>query len=451
MLVDDDQAGERRRGPGRRRPTRRRRTRTWPTTDEGRADQGAARGHARAARPPSRRSRTASWSPTGPVDAAGRGHRAGDHRRRGPTRSADRRRSRRCRRRSRSRPGAAGSFKVTPSMIADSITFAAEDGDPGARSWTPAKLRTDADAGGREGRAEEAEGRDRHASSTGKPKVVPAVNGTSVSRRRPGEGRRAGADQEGQRSAPVVGRADRSQGQVLHRGRPASSGIKEVTGEFTTNFPYAAYRNVNIGRAAELINGTVLKPGETFSLNGIVGERTAANGFVEGFIIQGGKFKRGAGRRRLAERDDDVQRDVLRRPARTSQHQPHTLYIDRYPAGPGGDGGLAEPGPEVPERHRVRRAGAGVREEGVAGPPGLDHGEDVVDQDLRRGRGHQACRSPTSPPAATSTDDSPDCEPQAPVQGFDVSYARLFYRRRQGRQARELLLALRPDRPGHLH
>ena len=25
-------------------------------------------------------------------------------------------------------------------------------------------------------------------------------------------------------------------------------------------------------------------------------------------------------------------------------------------------------------------------------------------------------------------DDSPDCEPQSPVQGFDVRYARLFYR-----------------------
>ena len=39
-------------------------------------------------------------------------------------------------------------------------------------------------------------------------------------------------------------------------------GIKRVTGEFTTYFPYAYYRNVNINRAAQLINNTVLKPGE---------------------------------------------------------------------------------------------------------------------------------------------------------------------------------------------
>lgn len=38
-------------------------------------------------------------------------------------------------------------------------------------------------------------------------------------------------------------------------------GIKEQVSEFTTHYPYAEYRNINIGRAAELINGTVLKPG----------------------------------------------------------------------------------------------------------------------------------------------------------------------------------------------
>ena len=51
-------------------------------------------------------------------------------------------------------------------------------------------------------------------------------------------------------------------------------GIKQRVSTFTTYFPYAEYRNVNLPRAAELINGTLLEPGETFSLNDIVGERT---------------------------------------------------------------------------------------------------------------------------------------------------------------------------------
>ncbi len=40
-------------------------------------------------------------------------------------------------------------------------------------------------------------------------------------------------------------------------------------------------RNKNIKRASELISGTVITPGSTFSFNGVVGKRSAANGFYE--------------------------------------------------------------------------------------------------------------------------------------------------------------------------
>ncbi|MEZ5194719.1 MAG: VanW family protein [Nocardioides sp.] len=71
--------------------------------------------------------------------------------------------------------------------------------------------------------------------------------------------------------------------------------ITEKVSSFTTYYPHADYRNVNIGRAAQLVNGTVLKPGGVFSLNGIVGERTRENGFTEGFIISNGIFKEDLG------------------------------------------------------------------------------------------------------------------------------------------------------------
>jgi vancomycin resistance protein YoaR len=67
-------------------------------------------------------------------------------------------------------------------------------------------------------------------------------------------------------------------------------GVREVISTFTQEFPYAAYRVTNIGVAANSINGTVLEPGETFSLNEVVGERTPENGFVEGFVIQNGRL-----------------------------------------------------------------------------------------------------------------------------------------------------------------
>ncbi len=67
-------------------------------------------------------------------------------------------------------------------------------------------------------------------------------------------------------------------------------GVREVVSTFTQAFPYAAYRVTNIGVAARKINGTLLEPGETFSMNGVVGERTPENGFVEGFVIQDGRL-----------------------------------------------------------------------------------------------------------------------------------------------------------------
>ena len=67
-------------------------------------------------------------------------------------------------------------------------------------------------------------------------------------------------------------------------------GITEVVSTFTQEFPYAAYRVTNIGIAARNMNGTVLQPGETFSLNGVVGERLPENGFVKGYIIVGNRL-----------------------------------------------------------------------------------------------------------------------------------------------------------------
>ncbi|NGN94460.1 VanW family protein [Nocardioides sp. KC13] len=109
-------------------------------------------------------------------------------------------------------------------------------------------------------------------------------------------------------------------------------GIKEKVSTFTTNFPYAEYRNVNIGRAAELVNGTVLAPGDTFSLNGIVGERTAANGFTKGWMIQNGIFREdyGGGVSQMATTTFNA---MFFAGLQDVEHKAHSLYIDRYPIG----------------------------------------------------------------------------------------------------------------------
>jgi vancomycin resistance protein YoaR len=54
-------------------------------------------------------------------------------------------------------------------------------------------------------------------------------------------------------------------------------------------------RSTNIRLASEKINGTVLMPGETFSYNTTVGQRTAAAGFKEAAVYAGGEVTTGIG------------------------------------------------------------------------------------------------------------------------------------------------------------
>ncbi|RIQ12635.1 VanW family protein, partial [Jiangella rhizosphaerae] len=109
-------------------------------------------------------------------------------------------------------------------------------------------------------------------------------------------------------------------------------GVTEVVAEFTTRFPHAEYRNVNIGTAAERIDNTLLLPGEEFSLNGIVGERTEANGFTAGTIINGGRLEEslGGGVSQVATTTFHA---AFLAGLEDVEHWPHSIYFDRYPVG----------------------------------------------------------------------------------------------------------------------
>ena len=225
--------------------------------------------------------------------------------------------------------GAAGSFEVSAKMVGESITFVAADGalKPQLDAERLRKVADDEVAEVELKKPKDATVR----LVDGKPKVIPAVNGTTVSAAdlaaaveplltKTGKDRTGDVELTGAKAAFSTEDAENLQ-------------IKSVIGKgFTTEFPYATYRNVNIGRAAELINNTVLKPGDTFSLNGIVGERTADNGFVEGYIISGGKFKKELGGG-VSQSATTTYNAMFFAGLKDIQHQPHTLYIDRYPAG----------------------------------------------------------------------------------------------------------------------
>ncbi len=108
--------------------------------------------------------------------------------------------------------------------------------------------------------------------------------------------------------------------------------VTEKVSEFTTTFPYAEYRNINQTRAAALIDGVLLEPGESFSFNDTVGERTRANGFTSGIVINGGVFREELGGG-VSQVVTTLYNAAFFAGLRDDEHHPHAFYIDRYPVG----------------------------------------------------------------------------------------------------------------------
>lgn len=163
----------------------------------------------------------------------------------------------------------------------------------------------------------------------GRPVVVPGTPGAVIDAAVLERSVLALLTQRGGRSAEVPTEGVKPEPSVAD---VQALGIREVVSEFTTFYPHAAYRNVNVGRAAELVDGTIVEPGETCSLNETVGERTRANGFTEGFVISDGVFKEdlGGGVSQLATTTSNA---AFFAGLEDVEHKPHSFYIDRYPMG----------------------------------------------------------------------------------------------------------------------
>nr|WP_246489251.1 VanW family protein [Kutzneria kofuensis] len=107
-------------------------------------------------------------------------------------------------------------------------------------------------------------------------------------------------------------------------------GIKEVVGEFTTG-GFAADSGVNIRVVAEKVNGAVVKPGETFSLNGYTGPRTAKQGYVEAGIIENGAPGTAVGGG-ISQFATTLYNASYFAGMADAGHTEHSYYISRYPA-----------------------------------------------------------------------------------------------------------------------
>ena len=109
-------------------------------------------------------------------------------------------------------------------------------------------------------------------------------------------------------------------------------GIKEKVSEFTTPYDCCLSRVTNIQTIAKLLDGYLVKPGETFSLNGVIGQRDTARGFVPAPMIQGGRLIDSVGGG-ISQFVTTMYNAVFFGGFEDVQHMAHEFYISRYPAG----------------------------------------------------------------------------------------------------------------------
>jgi vancomycin resistance protein YoaR len=107
-------------------------------------------------------------------------------------------------------------------------------------------------------------------------------------------------------------------------------GIKEVVGEFTTS-GFASDSGVNIRTVAGEVDGAIVKPGDTFSLNGYTGPRTAAQGYVEAGVIENGVPNREVGGG-ISQFATTLYNAAYFAAMTDAGHKEHSYYISRYPA-----------------------------------------------------------------------------------------------------------------------
>lgn len=316
--------------------------------------------------------------------------------------------------------GEAGTFLLEPDMIAATLSYKAEGG-------------TLAPVFDTKGLAKQILGelkglglkQPRNATITiakGKPKIIASQDGSGV-------------DPEALAAAviPVLDKtANRNvEVEVVRRGASFTTadakalGVKEVTGTFTTYFPGSAYRVNNIGKAARLINGTFLKPGDTFSMNETLGERTRAAGWMAGGAIDGGKIveRLGGG---ISQATTTTFNAIFFAGLEDIYHKPHSLYFNRYPVGREATLDWVS----VDMKFRNNSPYGVVLQAWTTGKTGTTGSITVRvwSTKVYTVKSSKPVLSNYRAPGATIYDTSEGCIPQGAMNGFDVRFDRLFYK-----------------------
>lgn len=246
-----------------------------------------------------------------------------------------------------------------------------------------------------------------------KPVVTPAVVGTSLDPKSIGSAFTAAltsADRTAKVATTVV--QPKLTTAEANKIKP-----KEMISTFSTQFPYNPPRTENITIAARTLNGTYVAPGETFSLNGKLGQRTAAKGYNSAPVIINGRLTKDYGGG-ISQLSTTLFNAIFFSGAKIEEHHPHSFYISRYPEGRE----ATISWPDVDNRF-TNDTGYGILiQAGVSGNSVTVsfYGTKVWDIEAVKG----PRRNVVQP--KNIVDNKKGCVTQTPTPGFDVTVTRIF-------------------------
>jgi vancomycin resistance protein YoaR len=249
----------------------------------------------------------------------------------------------------------------------------------------------------------------------GKPVLVPSRTGRGVNDRLLAKDAEKVFDTGGERTIPVtLGAVEPTVTTEQVRGL----GIKEIVGTFTTTFDCCQPRVKNIQRMAQQLDGHLVRPGDTFSINDVVGERTIEDGYVQAGQIVGGRMVSivGGGVSQFAT---TMYNAAFFGGFEDVEHQPMDYYAPRYPAGR--DAALLYPDTDLKWRNDsdfgvlIKTAFTGTS---VSVTLWSTKRYDKVEAVESERRDHTPFRREIS--------SAPDCLPTAGEQGFTIDVTRVF-------------------------
>ncbi|MDQ1727289.1 MAG: hypothetical protein QOK14_1334 [Frankiaceae bacterium] len=163
----------------------------------------------------------------------------------------------------------------------------------------------------------------------GKPVIIPSVTGRELTAEALATAVRSVLTAPAPRTAQLLLSAVEP---AFTTAQATALGIKEKVGEFTTYHPCCAARVTNIHTIADIVSGTIVLPGKAFDLNGVVGERDVARGFVSAPMIDHGVFVESVGGG-VSQFATTTYNAAFFGGFPIPEHQTHSYYISRYPAG----------------------------------------------------------------------------------------------------------------------